>query len=285
MGFRTPVDLDITEYNPINDYRNRSLRNMMNLKAECETMQGTMAFLKLLLGWVSGNCDVQMVSNKQNAAGDKDVFQFTGDNIMGLDFEHFIGSKKRSTKLTLQRAMEYEDTEAFLALANEAEEANLGTGEGIDATAYRSPRYGAFEYPTGAPIFPSKFDIIERSLSIKTKGEPSDYNISGVSWLTFSLAISGKDSSIAKIVSQMGKNMTDTLIFTEKNSGANYDKFQFASGILTQKNEFKIGDSNRYRKVIFEGDVPIHDVDFQFGADKGGAAEDTGKLGGTMIIG
>jgi hypothetical protein len=159
------------------------------------------------------------------------------------------------------------------------------TGEGADLTLYRAPYYLEIEYPTGQEIF-SKTEIIDRKLTIKTKGKKSIYNQSIVDYLSCTLELTARDAGITKFISEMDKSMSSAITWKEQNNDTFFDQFVFAANALTVKNEFKIDDSERQLKVILEGDIPVWDATFQFGASYGGdAADTTGLKGGTMTFG
>ncbi len=285
LGFRSPGSLDITPFKDIKDYRSRSLRNMLNFKFEAESYQTSLYHLKQLIYFCNCNADCELVSSKQNAQGDQDVFQFFGDNIIGIDFEHTISVAKRSTKITLERAMEYDRAKTLIDSADSAtamtytDMVNAGESDAL----YRSPYYMAFECPKSTELFPL-VDIVDRSLTIKTKGKKTEYNLSKVDYLNFVLKITGREASIEKLITQMGKDMSAGVYFKEKNTGSYFDAFEFEPGILTLKDEFKIADDDRNITVTFEADVPLFDIDIQTGVSAGGSETDD-NAGGTMRIG
>lgn len=290
MGVRAGATLDITPHKTVKDYRERNLRNMLNFKLEAESFQPTMKMLKALINWTNMNMDAQVVTVPQTAAGAVDVFKFVSDKALGLGFEYLITADKRSLKVMLERAMEYDRAKTFIDAAD-SDTAVAVTGlaapntEGQDFTQYRLPYFLKFESAKGTAPFGIN-DIIERSFSIKTVGKKSAYNTDIVDYLMVSISFKVMDATIAKLITQMTKDMSTSILLQEQNSGSFYDSFDFNAGVLTQTDEFKVGDDERAITMKFEGKVPVYDVSFQFGATYGGdAADTTGVKGGTMKFG
>ena len=288
VGFRKGASLIITPQNDIKDYRNRSLRNLINFKTEAESLQPSMRLISKIHAWLNQHADVQVVTNPQSGSADsEDVFKFIGNYLAGIDFELVISHEMRSLKITIEGAYEYALAKTFIDGADSDSWVSMGvTGEGADSTLFRAPYFLDLEYPGGTEIFSSKHELIDRKLTIKTKGKKTLYNQSIVDWLSCTLEITARDAGIAKMIAEMAKDMSGTVLWKEQNTGSFYDAFSFAANALNVRNEFNISDDDRSLKVILEGDIPVADVTFTFGASYGGDAQDTtGLKGGTMTLG
>jgi hypothetical protein len=285
-GLRNTAAMERTPFKEVKDYRNRALKNMINFKIEWESLQPTMLMLKSLTGWLNLNCDAQVVTVAQSSGGSGDVYQFTGLNKAGLDYEYIISSDKRSLKPALEVAMEYDRAKTFIDSADNLSPVSFSgiSGEGVDFTKYRAPYFLSFEAPKTAAVFGAP-DLVERSYSIKTKNKKSIYNASIVDYLTFEFSITARDASIAKQIELLSRDVAPSIYIKEQNSGSFYDAFDFNAGVLTLHDEFKDGDDDRSLKLTFGADVPVGDISFQFGALYGGDASDAGAKGGTMRIG
>lgn len=290
MGLRGEASMAITPHKPITDYRGRQLRNMINFKVEAKSYQPTMQLLKALINWTNMNADAQIVTVPQSAGGSVDCYKFVSDKKLGIGFEYLISADERSLKVILERAMEYERAKTFIDAADsETPVAITGlaspNSEGVDQAKYRAPYFLAFETPKATAPFTID-DIIERSLSIKTASKKSAYNTDIVDYLEIELILKVSDASVAKLITQMSKDMSTTIYMKEQNTGSFYDAFDFNANVLTQTDEFSIGDDERAITMKFSGKVPVYDVTFQFGATYGGDAADTvGAKGGTMKFG
>jgi len=289
LGIRAAAPFAITPFKPIKDYRNRSFRNMQNFKQAGESLQPTMRMISKLHAWLNGNADIQIITNKQNSnAGSEDVFQFVGDNLLWLEYLLAMDATKRSVNVTVEGALPHDDAQTLIDGSDSVTPVDLGAGvsEGGDLSKFRSPYMMALEYPQGTPMF-AKGDLVSRKFEMKVKVKKSDEtNTSGISFYQFKLEITGREASIAKIIADYGKSMSGNMLWKEKNTGAFYDAFDFAPGVVGVEDEVTIDDEQRIKKVTLNGDCPITDVSFLFGAAYGGDAGDTtGLKGGTMKIG
>jgi hypothetical protein len=156
---------------------------------------------------------------------------------------------------------------------------------GEDTSLVRAPYFLALEAPKATSLFSTK-DILDRSLSIKTKGKKSIDNTDIVDYLTFILKIKARDAAVAKMITQRNRDMGATVLWKEGNAGSFYDTFDFAANTLIQTEEIEVSDDDRFIELTFQRDVDVYDVQFLFGAANGGDVADTkGAKGGTMKIG
>ncbi|MDD4291993.1 MAG: hypothetical protein PHX51_07160 [Clostridia bacterium] len=287
IGLRNAASMEITNFKQIKDYLERNFRNMKNFKVDAESLQPTIQMLKLMISWLNLGCDAQVITRPQASGGAGDVYKFIGDNKAGLDFEYLINADKRSMKATLELAMEYVLAQTFIDSADSETAVVLTdiTGEGADFTRFKSPYFVSFESPKTTALF-SKADLVERSLTIKTKNKKDLYNKSIVDFLTVELMIKARDASVAKQIVAMGKDQSPSVYVKEMNTGAYYDAFDFAAGVLTLEEEYKDGDDDRTLQYKFTGNIHIYDITFELGDTHGGAVSDTiGSTGGTMKAG
>jgi len=291
MGIRGGASLEVNPHKEVKDYRERKLRNMVNFKFGVESFQPSMKFLKALINWANNNCDVQIVSTPQTSGGAVDCFQFKGNESIGIDFEYLMNMDKRSVKVDFERAMEYDRAQSFIDGADSTTPTAI-TGfsapntEGMDFNAYRKPYFIAFEAPKGTPLCVIT-DVIDRKLTIKTKGKKSGYNSSIVDYLTITAELTTRKAGIGEFINAMDRGMRPSILWKEQNALASlYDAVDINSNVLTQSETFKIADDDRFVKLTFEGDVPLYDTSFLFGAANGGDVADTiGAKGGTLKIG
>lgn len=289
MGLRNNCTMEITPFKSVKDYRGRELPNMDNIKIEAESLQPSIRTLKKLIDFTNHNCDAQVTSVRQgSSAASDDVYRLAGVNSPGIDFELVYSSDKRSIKVTLERAYPKElfdgllnvfETQSVVAISG------LPNEEGIDFTKYRLPYTIAVESPLTERIC-SGSEFESRKLSIKTKGKKSAFNSSFVDYLTVNIELVTRDSSIAKMMAQRNKGISPAFLWKESNGGIYYDAFEFAAGSLAQKSELKNNDDERSLKITYEADIPVFDLQFEYGSGKGGDESDTeGIKGGTVRIG
>ncbi len=290
FGYRSKTALKITEFKNTADYLERSLRNKVNFNVSGESFQGTMQMLSRMLSWANLNADIQMITNKQSAsASSDDVFKFTGDNKLGIGFEFVMNDEKRSLTPTFEGALEYDNAVTLIDSADSetAVDFGLSNAEGIDETAYRYPFYISFESPKTTAVF-SKADIQSREFKMTLEGQKDAYNKLVAQYLKLEISITGFEATISKVVEQMNKNMSSSILWKEQNGADSslYAGIDIAEGVLHQTNEFTIDDENRILVAKYVGKIPLYEHSFLFGTGNGGAAEDTtGATGGTIKIG
>ncbi len=288
MGLRNGCSMDITPFKTVKDYRNRELPNMDNLKIEAESFQPSLRMLKKLIDFANHNCDAQVTTVRQNSSSSSnDVYRLTGDNSPGIDFELNYSTDKRSIKVIMERAYPKEVMDSMLNVI-ETQSAitipDLPNEEGIDYAKYRMPYTLSVESPIASQIC-SGFDFDSRKLTIKTKGKKSAFNSSFIDYVNVSIELVTRDSSIAKIIDQRNKGVSPSFYWKESNGGTYYDAFQFSAGVLAQKSELKNSDEERTIRIVYEADIPVYDILFEFGAGKGGDELDTdGIKGGTLKV-
>jgi len=285
-GIRKNATLTINHFKQVEDYRKRKFRNMLNFKLEGETLQPTIFLFKKLLEWINGNCDTQVITQKQSSSN-KDVFKFINGKNLGIDFEWIYNQDGRSCKITMEGAFPYNDALVFIDSADNTTPVTFTgiTDDGTDLTIYRGFNPEKFEKPANTSLGDIYF-IQTRSLNIKTESKKNIYNVSIVNNLMITLEMIGNEASISDFITRLNKGLLDNVIFQEKNGSSTYDKFDFAANVLSQTDEMVINDEERTLKIILEGRVPINDISFLYGSLNGGESTDTtGKTGGTIRFG
>ncbi|MEG8946603.1 hypothetical protein [Rosettibacter firmus] len=286
MGIRKEAKLTIEHFKQVEDYRKRKFRNMLNFKVEVDTLQPTIFLFKKLINWLNGNVDTQIITQKQNASN-KDVFKFVSGKELGIDFEWTYNQEGRSCKITLERALPYNDAVVFIDTVDNETAVNFPSinDDGTDINIYRGFNPDKIEKPGGTLLNASDL-ITVRELKIKTESQKSLNNISLVDKLIISLEITGREAAISDFITRLNKGQLESVIYQDKNSTLLYDKFDFNTNVLTQTDEFMIDDSNRTLKILLEGSVPIYDITFLVGSGNGGDVSDTkGTTGGTIKFG
>ncbi|MEJ5352456.1 MAG: hypothetical protein WHS65_12780 [Melioribacteraceae bacterium] len=286
LGIRKDAVLTINHFKQVEDYRKRKHRNMLNFKLEGETLQPTIFMFKKLLDWINGNLDVQVITQKQSSSN-QDVFKFNSGKELGIDFEWTYNQDGRSCKITLERALPYNDAVVLIDAADNTTPVSFPgiTDDGTDLTLYRGASPDKFEKPASVSLGSNSL-ITVRSLNIKTESKKSIDNLSLVDNLIITLEMTGREASIADFVTRLNKGALDGVVFQEKNSATTYDKFDFNANVLSQTDEFVINDEERTLKIVLEGRIPIYSVQFLYGSSNGGDAADTkGTTGGTIKFG
>lgn len=288
IGHGGEKSLVISPHKELALFGDKKGRNMENHKAGGLSNQVSMKVLKTLIEYLNFNCDVQIITTAQTGVADsEDVFQYVGDNLLGLDLEYEVGSDKRGIKIDLERAFEYLLSKGLIDAADSnTAEAFAGITDigGRDFSQYRSPYFLGIESPAGTSLF-NPMGINSRKLTMKTKNSKNQYNASIVDMLQFNIEVVGTEASVAKFVTEMNKAEGAKFLWKEGNGGAFYDGFDFNTNVLTQSDEKTIGDKERLLKATFEGSEWISNITWDNEATGGGEAAGDGSVGGTMKVG
>jgi hypothetical protein len=302
IGLRNAAPMKVSPFKSVKDYLNRDWRNKENYNIQAETLQGNLYLLSKLNGWLNGNVDIQVLTQKQTAsANSEDVYQFAAvaidtvstDMKLGLDYEYMLTGDKQSVKITAEGAFAYDISKKFKDLADSASAISFSgiSGRGDNQTLYRAPIYLAFEAPASTAILTGGREMIaERSISIKTKNKKGEEdNRSIVDYLSVEIMFKFREADVAKQVAIMAKDNSPSVVFKERTGGTLasplYNSFSFAAGVLSLSHDYDDTDDDRTLTLNFTGDVNLMDVSFVFGDGAGGTVEDTtGALGtgGTM---
>lgn len=279
VGSRKPSRILINGLDVIPDYRNRELRNKMNLDYSVDSFQLRMRDLEWMMHFVKNGFDIQMVGERQNsgAPASGGIFNFLQQKN-GLGFEYVMTNKERYMNVKFATAMEYDAFTTWLAAADDAvalepviagDALSGGNERGENFSNYKYPWYLSIEAPDATEIF-NKKEIVERSFKLMTKGIKNEYNEDVVHWISVELILKSSDATIDKMANLLAKDMSPSLTIKEALTATTYEKFAFQANVLTHKEEFDIGDENATSQIIFTGDIALDQLDFGYGAANGG---------------
>ncbi len=279
-GLRAPATMEMDYYNQTNDYRNRVLTRKRSFKLETKSYQTLMTDLKNFMEVFArdGGVDAQVaaeglytdVSDTKSYGG---IFNFSGSNFFGLDFEFMIDNTERGISFTLENALQdltakniikSADTNTLLDISSYAGTNNPGgylfgnvhppflTDVSIQETAG-----GAFTTWLNAE------NIIERKLSIKSKSVKNERtNRSRIYGLTVDLEITTDQSGVTDLGNFLDKTDYIGVQLTESLSDGSTDKYIFEINTLTNTKIISLGDEERLFKFKVSGDVSLYDYAF-----------------------
>jgi hypothetical protein len=303
VGVRKSSGLMITPLDEITDYRSRKLRNKINFKYEADSLQGRLRDFEWGLQFIQNGYDFQLLKERQNSNAKSGGCFNWASQINGLDFEYVMNNKERYLKWIFETAMEYDEAIALIDASDPSgtltpaittNAISGGNERGENFANYKYPWYFAIQAPSGTEIF-SKKEIMERSFSLKTKGNKNEYNETVVNWITVNLTIKGSDATITKIVELLSKDQAPAIVVKEKLTSTLYEQFSFGANVLSYTPEFKLGDDEDYSQIVFEGDIAFDQFTAAYGAANGGVGDDTtvgtealteaeARQGGTLTI-
>jgi hypothetical protein len=285
LGLRTPSSLEFAPFNPITDYRDRDLRNMINARIQAKTLQPTLAMLNNLFTYIlpDRGGDVELLAVPQSSGVDGGCFQFNGnDNYMGVEFDWIMNAKERTLAFDLQVALEFEEMKALIDAADSNTLVTLGLSNyGIDFTKQKHPYI-----VLGDATF-TKDELIDYNFSFKNiGGERSLYNRLITDYIQIQFDFIVRAATISNIVTVLGRDQSPAVTIREDNNvGATlFDRFVCNANVLSlAADPIYIGDDKRYLKLVYKGKVPTGNVTLSYTTANGGNNSDFTD-GGTVTV-
>lgn len=286
LGLVNSATLDFEHFEPIEDWAKRKFRNMLKAKFSGKTIQPDMLMLKKIIGTYLSDygADVEITATPQTSgqAASGGIFQFFGNNFMGIDFNWIMSNKERTLEVIGELALEYPNMQALIDASDSNTAINWAgiTNNGIDVTRQKFPY---LDFPDSLMSGFGKEEVVEYSLSIKVVGDRSLYERLQADYLDINVEFVLKSAAVPDLVTMLNYSQMPAFSFKQFNNATNFEKFIFNSNTLTCTHAFHIGTDKRTAKVMFNGYVPLSKVSFDLGATAGGDAGQTG-VGGTMTI-
>lgn len=273
-GVRLPATMTIKGHNEPTDFRDRKLRNMLNVLLEVTTLQtrttqGNFALLGILAYFCkTGGADLQVIGQESVFSTDKfigDIYNFTGvNNFMGIDFEYMLSPKGREVKIMFEVAKSYNDIKAIIDASETAEScatvnAQSTTGyAGYDFTKVEMPVLRDIDSPIDTSILNVE-DIDDWKITFKSKGNKSNLtNRSIVNYITTTLELTTLDASTTNLKSWLAKSQYLNTVL-QIQTGDVSESYDFKLGVLSHSDEITIGDENRNAKFVWNADIPVTD--------------------------
>lgn len=261
LGYRTnKCSLKFTSKDPIKTNMNQEFPNLINVKAELETMQLPWALIKQLFGsWLSGagtgvnlavvtGKPVVASSNMTSAAG---IFNFENTNSLGLDFELSITQKERLLKLTCERSFNPSVIDTMFGSAGtKTLPYAAGKTPMLDPTAvvagFISPSFVSF----GSDVRCSDFKI-----SLKASGGKTAFDVLQPSKIDVLLEATLDSADLAEIKTNLAGSVqaASNVTISIANGETTKPSIILAKEGLSQKGEIEISDDKRTAKVSFVG--------------------------------
>lgn len=276
LGLRQKGNIVISEFNQPENYRGQKLRNMMNIKADLSTLQGSGSNSDLVLIYtlsnfmLQGGVDAQIVLMEGTKASERytgDVLNFTGDDSFGVDVDFTLTPKGRDNKIMLETAIAYSKLEAIiLAGKTNQQVANFNLDSGLGNAGINYPYYAApylidIEAPSATSLFSIR-DLKDFRLNIKSVSEKSEIdNRSRVQWIEVTYEVTAWDAGIMndKLQGLLAKSNNVQLALDFGLNSIDTQRFVFNAGVLSMNNEITFGDDSRLSKVTFNGRIPLTD--------------------------
>lgn len=249
------------------DARNRQFRDFLKAKLEypirdivAKAPYAGHRLYYLIQHAINGGVSAEIVSANDSASTYDGVFKFFADNFLGLEFDYFIGSKKRGINITCERNFPHSVAQAII---DAAQLNTLETLGGLPLTQndigrYVAPQFEFITYNEGVSTISltNAEEIVDRQLSIKTLvNNKNEMEIPFIDGFEISLDITMRNATKAKLQELYGlANWCPKIVIREGN-GENYEEHEFASGLLSFSPETVIADDDRNIKLSLTGTV------------------------------
>ncbi|MHC1736888.1 MAG: hypothetical protein AB9882_02620 [Ignavibacteriaceae bacterium] len=264
--------LTIEPQENITDYLNRDIPNKIGIKAEMSSLQMQVPEIETLINHVKTNrgADVQVITALvpgQTQSPNEGIFNLSGDNFAGLEYEIFRSNKEAYVKITAEAWYDYTVAQSLIqaAATNAANAAMLTTlgGAGINFAKIIRPNFDKITLGAAVggvyPLLATKEEVQDWSIKLTGTGEKTQYGRSIIHINTAEIEVSMLDSSITKINEMLAKDPASRLGIDILFEGG-WESWVF--NLLTFKATTTIEDKKRMQKLNFKGDVYLNDIVF-----------------------
>jgi hypothetical protein len=286
LGVRQPGTFAVTFINEMRDMRGRAFPNMLNFRAEANSMQlNDLANLKNLVTWAkAGGVSAAVITSGIVKGGtapyyvDSEtggLYKFEGSGAtstcLGLDFEIALTMKERLLKVILERAFKYDGSGSPAAGTGNKVLYDAATAQvpfvasripDLDTTKVIQgfltlPFYSTLDASVLQPAFADIY-LDDFTCSVKTKSSKNGFNSSLVSGFSVTIegSCSGPDISVVKEIMKYSAP-ADITVYLD--APTNTKSLIFKSGGLTRLGSVEIGDEKRTAKLMFTGE---YDADY-----------------------
>jgi|GEM_PF-2084026 len=263
LGYSDKGTIEIAPFNEIKDKAEREFPNMLNVKAELNSMQMDPATMKFLLNCAANSSiAVKLITGKPVigtdtiTSPDGGIYSFDSADSLGIDIDLEITPKSRQNKITLQRAFKYsEPLPGFLTNASTAT---------APYVAGKLPMFNKNAVPIGliSPSFISIDDerLADFKVTIKTVSSANAFNRSIVSAISVSLEATLGNPNITELIAYLTHSYKGlvTLDIPLGATGTSDDLIiNFAADGLTQSGKANLDDDKREVAVTLSGNYDI----------------------------
>ena len=271
MGLGDDCSLEMPEL-PVKGYQDEDLPNEMNFKAGFKTYQPTVTKLAnlFLVHALTGGMDAQLVGEKYYTNSYSGVYNFNGNNFMGIDFKLIESMKARYLELTGEVSLPIENALALLqsSIVNTPEDLNtLSLGHrGKNLADYKHPFFGKIESPANTLLCNGE-KIVDRSLTLESIGSKLQFNRTRISWVRVLLELTIDKSKSFELVEYLVKDRKAAVVIEEKDSVSVVERWSFGEGVLYRKHEMSVAKDDAMIKLTFEKKLPLFDFGFNTGTN------------------
>lgn len=262
LGFALRDNAVVTiEDKTIEDYRKRQFPLMTNFKAELFSLEVGRPLLSTLITHAQANgAAAEFAGSKIGPTTYDGIWQFTGEDYLGIDFEYESSLKRRGAKVMLEASFDRVRWSSLLTAA----QTNTIYNDVLSAFPYdnyEAPVFESLKYGASNTALINKDEIVDMSLMVKTIGNKTIYDRTVVSALEVNLDITVVDATKAKLLAMWGITpWAPSIELKQKIGSASSETHVFNEGVLGLKRKPQLEDSKRELTLNLTGIVPIFDV-------------------------
>jgi hypothetical protein len=262
MGMGDAATFDRTEV-PVKGNNDEDFEGTVNHKHSFKTFQFGAADLAYLLYYCKiGGADLEAVGQKISNGIYTGVYDYTGANPMGVEFELLQSSKERSILITAEAAFETTTDRNIMQNANSIVPIDLnalGLGHrGVQPGKYVAPSISTLYNPQGTALC-NGYQIIDRVYSIKCDAVKKEFNRSQVNWLIFNFVLTIDKVNAWELVEYLTRDRNASLRLDE-NAGNGSFSYIFDSNLFWRKTELNISKTVGNIKLTFNRKISVGDI-------------------------
>lgn len=249
----------------VKGYRDEDIPSMVNHKIEMKTFQMDFFILSRLIFHCSQRgADCQIVTEKTAANNYGGVYNFTGNDFLGIDFEWKHTDKESSLSVTGEVSLSDLASSSLICAAQtnvpiDIPEVDPQYGHrGIDLQLVRTPKFGSVQSPGGNALV-NGHEVIERNFVIKTVSSKLASDRSSVKWLKVILDLTIDKSTASALSGYLGRAKNSALVFQEKTAAGSFFTYNFGSDLFFRKHELSIDKESSFIKLSFEKNIPLYE--------------------------
>jgi len=263
MGMGDEASFDRTE-TPIKGNNDEDYLDRILHKYSFKSYQFSAVILQRLLAFAkAGGADFQAVGQKTGPGAWTGVYEYTGDNFMGLDWEITQSQKERSILVTPSTSYEGFVDLAIMQSANSLQPidlAALGLGSlGINSDLYVAPdKQFASNYPN--VLLCNEWEVIDRTYKIKTMGTKRYRDRTSVTFINFNFSITIDRVNAYDVVNYLANNRANTLTIGERLPNGSNFSYVFGGNLFWKKTELTNKKSEGNIKLTFNRNISLGDI-------------------------
>ena len=249
---------------PIKGNNDEEFEGRYNHKISYKSFQFSPTILAILLYFCKeGGADVHAVGQKLGTNLYTGIYDYSGDNCLGVDFVYTQGSKDRNILLTAEAEFEaavdlqiMQSSNSLLPIDLNA----LGLGKmGVDISKFVAPSVSTLYNPQGTAAC-NGVEIVDRLYTIKPITIAKEFNRKRVNFWNFNYALTIDRVNGYELVEYLVKDINASLRIDEKGPGNSQFAQIFDAGLFYRKTDLLNKKTEGNIKLTFNRNFSLGDI-------------------------